>query len=134
MTRSGYSDNCDQWAIIRWRGAVESAIRGRRGQSFLKEMLAALDALPTKRLIEGDLVADGDVCALGSVGVRRGLDMTALDPDDRQQVASALAIPPALAAEIMYENDEAAGYWVTESPEARWRRIRRWVISKICVG
>jgi len=47
MSRSGYSDDCDdQWSLICWRGAVKSAIRGKRGQAFLKEMLAALDALP----------------------------------------------------------------------------------------
>lgn len=32
MSRCGYSDDYDQWALIRWRGAVESAIRGKRGQ------------------------------------------------------------------------------------------------------
>jgi hypothetical protein len=34
MSRSGYSDDIDsaddQWALIRWRGAVKSAIRGAR--------------------------------------------------------------------------------------------------------
>lgn len=45
--------------MIRWRGAVASAIRGKRGQAFLREMLAALDAMPEKRLIAGSLVFDG---------------------------------------------------------------------------
>lgn len=60
MSRSGYVDDmCDQWALIRYRGAVSSAIRGKRGQAFLREMLAALDAMPEKRLISGVLVFDG---------------------------------------------------------------------------
>lgn len=60
MSRSGYVDDMgDQWAMIRYRGAVSSAIRGRRGQAFLREMLAALDAMPEKRLISGALVFDG---------------------------------------------------------------------------
>lgn len=60
MSRSGYVDDmCDQWAMICYRGAVSSAIRGRRGQAFLREMLAALDAMPEKRLISGALVFDG---------------------------------------------------------------------------
>ena len=58
MSRSGYHDDCEGWDLI--RGAVKSAIRGRRGQAFLKEMLAALDALPEKRLITEDLVIDGE--------------------------------------------------------------------------
>lgn len=59
MSRSGYSDDYDgdNWDLIRWRGAVTSAIRGKRGQAFLREALAALDAMPEKQLIAGDLVA-----------------------------------------------------------------------------
>lgn len=35
MSRSGYSDDCYGWELICWRGAVNSAIKGKRGQSFL---------------------------------------------------------------------------------------------------
>ena len=55
MSRSGYHDGIDQWDLIRWRGAVASAIRGKRGQAFLREMLDALDALPEPKLIAHDL-------------------------------------------------------------------------------
>jgi len=36
MSRSGYVDNGDieQWDLIRWRGAVASAIRGKRGEEL----------------------------------------------------------------------------------------------------
>ena len=70
MSRSGYSDECDGWDLIRWRGAVASAIRGQRGQAFLREMLSALDAMPEKRLISEELERDGEVCAMGAVGQR----------------------------------------------------------------
>lgn len=128
MSRSGYSDDCDQWALIRWRGAVTSAIRGKRGQAFLKEMLAALNRIPAKRLINGDLEAHGEVCAIGAVGVQRGIDMAGIDPEDREMVARTFAIPAALAAEIMYENDE--GGW-RDTPEKRWQRVREWVAGNI---
>src|SRR5262245_16738600 len=36
---------------MRWRGAVHAAIFGKRGQAFLTELLAALDALPEKKLL-----------------------------------------------------------------------------------
>ena len=131
MSRSGYNDDydCGDWALIRWRGAVASAIRGRRGQAFLKEMLAALDAIPTQRLIAGDFANLNGVCALGAVGAARGIDMSPVDPEDREQVRDALNIPVSLAAEIMFENDEAG--WKNETPELRWDRVRRWVASQI---
>lgn len=147
MSRSGYSDDCDDnWAMIRWRGYVASAIRGKRGQAFLREMLEALDAMPEKKLIANDLeVADGSVCAIGAVGKARGVDMSALDPEDYERVASAFGINEKLAQEIVYINDESA-WWETDetgkairegdsfkriTPEGRWRRVRAWVSSQI---
>jgi hypothetical protein len=128
MSRSGYSDDCEGWELICWRGAVASAIRGRRGQAFLREMLAALDALPVKRLINGELEAHGEVCALGAVGVQRSMsNLSEIDAYDRDKVSATFGIPPALAAEIMFENDEGGGYWSEETPERRYDRVRRWV-------
>ena len=131
MSRSGYSEDHEQWTMIRWRGAVASAIRGKRGQAFLREMLAALDAMPEKRLIGHELEYDGNVCAIGSVGKARGLDMSELDPEDPYTVANVFGIARAMAAEIVFENDEGAGYWSKETPEARWHRMRAWVISNL---
>ena len=134
MSRSGYTDDGDQWSCIKWRGAVAAAVRGRRGQAFLREMLNALDAVPTRRLIRGDWENLNGVCALGSVSACRKIDLSDLDPDDesvRYPVADRLGIAPALAAEIMYANDEGAGYWVNETPEDRWARVRRWVEAQI---
>lgn len=139
MSRSGYhDDDYDPWATIRWRGAVASAIRGKRGQAFLREALAALDSLPAKRLIANDLiVTEGDgglaeeanVCLIGAVGLQRRLDMREIDPEDNETVAGAFGIPHALACEIMWTNDEGA--WSKETPEDRFLRVRAWVISKI---
>lgn len=130
MSRHGYSDDCDGWALVRWRGAVASAIRGRRGQAFLREMLDALDAMPEKRLIEGDLVrTTGEVCAIGAVCVQRGVDATSVDIDDRESIAGLVDIAEAMAAEIMYENDDG-GYY-PETPERRWQRMRNWVVRQL---
>lgn len=125
MSRSGYTDDCDdKWAMIRWRGAVTSAIRGRRGQAFLVEMAAALDAMPDKSLIAEELERDGEVCALGAVGKVRGIDMSKVDPEEYESVAHLFGIPQSLAQEIMYENDEL-GRNIT--PDGRWVRVRSWV-------
>src|ERR1700722_1111238 len=88
MSRSGYNDDCEQWALICWRGAVNSAIKGARGQAFLAELIAALDALPEKRLIATELEQEGAVCAIGAVGRARGVDMSKLDPDNPERVSS----------------------------------------------
>ncbi len=128
MSRSGYSDDLDSWDLIRWRGAVASAIRGKRGQAFLREMAAALDSLPDKMLIAGELQdAEGAVCAIGSVGRARGCPMAGIDPDDRYGIAKLFDIPRALACEIMYENDD----YRSETPQSRFARIRKWVDENI---
>jgi hypothetical protein len=130
MSRSGYSDDCDNWDLIRWRGAVASAIRGKRGQSFLKEMLTALDALPEKRLIAEELEKDGEVCALGVIGRARGIDMSQLDPEDYGAVSIAFGIPRALAQEIMFVNDDYL-WWKEATPEKRFATVRKWVEKKL---
>lgn len=56
MNRSGYYDDCeDPLEHGRWRAQVRSATRGKRGQKLLRDMLAALDAMPEKRLIAYEL-------------------------------------------------------------------------------
>ena len=130
MGRSGYSDGCDGWDLIRWRGAVASAIRGERGQAFLKEMLAALDALPEKRLIAEALEEDGEVCAIGSVGRLRGFDMSELDPEEPESIAKAFGVATALVQEIEFINDDDFCY-STITPEKRYAYVRKWVAEQI---
>ena len=130
MSRSGYSDDCDGWELVMWRGAVNSAIRGKRGQAFLREMAAALDAMPLKELHANVVVEEGQVCAIGSVAVARGLDVSELDIDDRDEVAKAFGVAPALAAEIAFMNDDDFG-WKKEEPAARWQRMRKWVDEQL---
>src|SRR4051812_16800179 len=107
MSRSGYHDDCDdQWAAIRYQGALKSALRGKRGQSFLRALIEALDAMPEKRLIRDALHANGEVCALGALGLKRGVDMSDLDPRDAESVAATFDIAEPLARDVVYYNDE----------------------------
>lgn len=131
MGRSGYDVDCDGWALIRWRGAVSSAIRGERGQAFLRELRDAMDAMPDKRLVAEELQADGCYCAMGVVAAARGVDMTALDAWDYDQVSKSLGIAQAMAREIAFMNDEWD--W-NETPEHRWTRMREWVDEQIREG
>lgn len=131
MSRSGYSDGLDQSELACWRGAVASAIRGRRGQAFLRDMLTALDAMPVKRLIPSALVApDGECCAMGAVALARGLDVSGVDPSDPEHVSDAMGIARAMAQEIAYENDECGPY-SGETAEQRWTRMRAWVVDSM---
>ena len=131
MSRSGYSDNIeDQWAAIRWRGAVASAIRGARGQAFLAEMVTALDAMPVKELHAEILVQDGCVCAMGAVAVARGIDASEIDAEDDEAVTKLFGLSNALVREVAYENDEGS-WWGNETPAARWGRMRTWANSQI---
>ncbi len=132
MSRSGYGEDIDHWQLIKWRGAVSSAIKGKRGQAFLKEMLAALDALPRQRLLQNDLIdGTGEVCAIGAVGLARGVDMSQVDPDWPEQLAGTFGIARALVCEIEYVNDEDVPYYKEETPEERFARVRNWVASQI---
>lgn len=130
MGRSGYSDDCDDEGLLHlWRQAVSNAIHGARGQKFLRDLVTALDAIPDKRLIAEELEADGQVCAIGSVGKLRGIPMEKIDPYDTRQLSEQFGIARALAKEIMFENDEGA--FTAETPEARWQRMRDWAMEHI---
>ena len=131
MSRSGYSDELDQWDLIRWRGAVKAGIRGKRGQAFLKEMLAALDAMPVKELIAESFEDNGQHCALGVVAAQRRLDISELDEDEPSEVGALLNIPRSLAAEIAFENDGDFGCDRHDTPERRFLRMRAWVAERI---
>lgn len=129
MSRSGYSDDIDDnLQLGRWRGQVTSAIRGKRGQAFLRELVEALDAMPEKRLIPNDLEHAGNVCAIGSVGVRRGVDMSKLDPHDPETIAGTFGIASQLVQEIEFLNDEA---FYGSTDEGRWQFMRQWAVSQI---
>lgn len=144
MSRSGYDDGCDdQWGLIRWRGQVHRAIRGKRGQAFLMELLDALEAMPRKRLIAHSLRLEApafvppeftktpQVCAIGAVGARRGVDLESLDPEDYDKIAGVFGIASQLVQEIEYENDEANDYYGKRTPEQRWQHMHDWAMRQI---
>lgn len=130
MSRSGYSNggDDDEWSLIRWRGQVASATRGKRGQAMLRDLLAALEAMSQKRLIAHDLIANGEVCAIGSLGLARGVEMEGLDVENYRSIAQTFDVAAPLVQEIEWMNDE--GTW-QETPEQRWSRMRDWVASQI---
>ena len=162
MSRCEYSDECEVAELNLWRGAVASAIKGKRGQAMLLETLTALEAMPVKELIAHELVQDGAFCALGVVGTARGIDVSKLDQDDNYSIADTFGIAPALAAEIVFMNDEVLSEYEYVDVEIcgpmrnrypdygchkknvrvsapnvtarRWQHMRDWVASNINKG
>lgn len=127
MSRSGYNHSWDfdTWHLIRYRGAVASAMRGKRGQQFLHDLLNAMAALPEPKLVANELeTEEGAVCAIGALGRARGVDMKKLDPEDIETVAGVFNIADCLAREVVYMNDEGS---YDETPEQRFSRMRAWV-------
>jgi hypothetical protein len=97
---------------------------------LLKDLVTALDALPEPKLIAEELQAGGCFCALGAVAKFRGVDFSKLGEFyAAKDVSEPLNIADALAAEIMYMNDEDGQY--NETPEYRWSRMRNWAQGRI---
>lgn len=130
MSRSGYTDDFDDYPLDLYRQAVHRATTGYRGQHLLKKLRDALDAMPVKRLIANQIKdSAGAVCALGA------LDPNAPGFEDdysADQLGRHFNIARSLAAEIVYMNDEYGQWSATpETPEQRWARMRAWVDSQI---
>lgn len=119
MSRCGYTDDFD-CSDSAWKATCASArarsLSGKRGQAFLKELIAALDSMPVKKLVANSFArSDGEFCALGVVGNARGLkmdDLLYIDDDidnpgcNNELTAKRFGISKSMANEIMYLNDE----------------------------
>lgn len=134
MSRSGYSEDgdCDNPSYLLWPSIVQRTINGKRSQAFLRELLETLDAMPEKRLIAEQLQdEEGSVCAIGSVGAKRGVDMSKLDPEDPDGIAKAFGVAPTLVREIEFQNDDDFSWKTNDTPEKRFARVRKWAAEQL---
>jgi hypothetical protein len=146
VSRSGYTDEVeDNWAHIRWRGAVKAGLCSERGQRFLRELRASLKALPEKKLCGEAFAKDGQVCAIGSValhrklkaGMTRSAALAEIEKEFPQEdywdapggASQAFDISEAAAREIMYENDGSE--YDDYTPEERYKLVLAWVNRQI---
>jgi hypothetical protein len=128
MSRHGYSDQYDGSQLAMWRGVISSATRGKRGQAFFRSLVAALDAMPEKSLVAGELeTQEGAVCALGCLGKARGVDISGVDTEDWGTLGELFDIAPQLAQEVMFINDDGGA----RADENRWKLVRDWAARQI---
>lgn len=148
MSRSGYvdADEYDYWTWIRYRGAVNSALKGRRGQKALVELVQALDVMPQKKLAANAFGGQLGVCALGALAKARGVDLSDLQPDlgscpekaeawevdevNWHELGRRLNIAQSMAREVMYENDDEFDN-SEQGQRRRWKRIRDWALAEM---
>jgi hypothetical protein len=136
---------------------VERAFRSGPGQARIRELVAALDAMPRHELADGALAQtawlndddnsdDVQVCALGALGAARELArapgqawadaaagaLRGLDGEDFWEVAHwakrELGWPKRSAVRVQWINDEELAD--CEPPE-RWVRMRAWLVSQL---
>ncbi len=141
-----------------WDANVRRSMKGRRGQRELRELEAALVALPEKRLIRDELTDEaGGVCAIACYARHKGLDLSRFDPEDESDaVGVAAGMPRLVAWEVVAQNDihcdtvwEVAdgpiqrGYGHYRggvplvramTPEERYDKILKWVRARLTAG
>ena len=126
-----------------WQSNCRRSRRGKKGQAALRELEAALIALPNKR-IQKDVFVErsGETCAIGALMLHRKVsagmtrqqaeeECAALDRDDTEEHGISVGLPRLVAWSVAVENDE----WNREdSPEERYLRILGWVRGELVDG
>ncbi len=150
--RIAYSDEEDfpgQFAL--YRANTDKQLDGRQGQAVLRELEAALLALPRKRLARKQIAKDGDVCAVGALiwlkHTKAGRDPDAAikqledeyyDPardseyfhdDYTDNIAVHEGVAPALVAWRLVELNDVLLEDCT--PEERYEQVLSWVRNRI---
>jgi hypothetical protein len=134
MSRRGISDEEEypgQFGL--WEGNCRRSIKGKAGQAALRELEAALLALPEKRLIVGELEnAAGEVCALGALKRYKGVEEVKADPEwEMEEVGVELGMPRLVAWQVVYVNDEGVDWRSLASPEERYEKVLAWVRTQL---
>jgi hypothetical protein len=136
--RIGYSDEEDypgQFGL--WQGNCSRSLSGRNGQASLRELEAALVALPSKRLIANELDDGEDVCAIGAL-VRYKQHTPKADPEcEMEDIGVECGMPRLVAWKVVELNDIELDYrWtggsrVPYTPEERYISVLQWVRKQL---
>lgn len=108
---------------------MSSALKGKRDQAFLIDPRDAMDAMPNKSAWwRTRLKLTGSSAPSVFSSAKRSIEMSVIDAHCRETVSGVFRIAPAMAAEVVFENDECG--W-NETSEQRWQRMRKWIGSHI---
>lgn len=130
--RISYTDEEDvpgQFAL--WQANCRRSLQGKKGQAALRELEAALLALPEKRLIANNLQdPKGEVCALGALAKFKGRDIPPVaenewgeidEDEEMEEYGVSLGMPRLVAWKVVCKNDvEIDGDYVTVPGPYRW--------------
>ena len=139
MSRLYYDDDCDPSEEGLRRGWLRSAIRGQRGQRFLRDLVAGLDALPTPELSSGALEdpETGCCCAFGAVRRLRGPKNVPIwfHPEEEDMTPDSLAepfdVPETLAWAVVQANEEIFSSNTERDRRRRWAEVRAWAVCNL---
>lgn len=127
-----------------WQANCRRSLESKRGQAALRELEAALLALPVPELVGSALeTPERGVCAIGALARYKAIDVSSdadqlrhsLNEDDDYEaqaimegVADACGVPPMVAWKTIEINDiDCDGM----TPAQRHQRVLRWVRSQI---
>lgn len=128
-----------------WDANRLRSLKGQKGQAALRELEAALLALPSKQLIADELEdAEGNVCAIGALARYKNYGGSLELPEPKNEfeehvvsdamikVAGKLSVPRLVAISIIERNDDACAWKRDdETPEQRYERILGWIRKQI---
>ena len=139
--RVNYSEDEDYGGQFNlWQANCRRSRQGKKGQAALRELEAALLAMPDKRIQKDVLVEpSGEACAIGALMLHRMIsagmsreqaieECGAFEPLDTEDHGVSFGLPRLVAWSVAVENDE---YYRVESPEERYRRILAWIREEL---
>lgn len=132
--RIGYSENEDfPGQFFLWQANCDRSLSGKAGQRSLRELEAALLALPTKRLVEGEVDNGVDCCAVGALARYKQITPVTRFPDENmEEVGVECGMPRMVAWKVVEMNDvEFGSYARSLTPEQRYHAVLDWVRYRI---
>jgi len=126
-----------------WQSMYQRSTRGKKGQRNLHDFIAALDAMPEKRLIrdaeveklydeEKDEYVVVGVCAVACFAAAKGGDARYFGEEDDSDIFSTAELGKSyglswtMAWEMARAND---GTFAGLTPQERWQAMRDWAVS-----
>jgi hypothetical protein len=116
-----------------WQGNCQRSLSGRKGQAALRELRAALLALPSKRLIANELDDGADCCAIGALVRYKSLTPKSDREYEMEEVGVECGMPRMVAWKVVELNDvQLDRRWdgmksVELTPEERYDAVLKWV-------